>query len=234
MLPLHDVRNCTFSARLDCHYLLHLPETIGSRTLLVVALHGFGSNAETMLRLAATMFGEDHALASLEGPNQFYKDAAAEEIGYGWITRRHAPSAIRLHHDMVLHVLNEAGREYGIPPERRILLGFSQPVSLNYRLVATHSRAVRGVAAVCGGLPSDWETGPYGKVDAAVLHIARRHDEVYPPDVTGRYPERLRLRAHDVDFHLIDGGHTFPSKGRGIAEAWLARIIGSGPSAGER
>jgi predicted esterase len=230
MIPLSAVRACTYSARLDCHYLLHVPDSIDERTLLVAALHGFGSDAETMLRLAATMFGEEHALASVQGPNQFYKDLTTEEIGYGWITRRHAPSSIRLHHEMVLHVLHEAGREYGIPPERRILMGFSQPVSLNYRLAATHPQAVRGVVGVCGGLPSDWETGPYRPVDAAVLHIARRSDEVYPPKTTERFPERLKLRAPDVEFHLIEGGHRFPSKGRPLADGWMARIFG-GPGA---
>jgi len=45
------IRQCTFSARLDCHYLLHVPETADPRTVLVMTLHGFGQNPESMLRL---------------------------------------------------------------------------------------------------------------------------------------------------------------------------------------
>jgi hypothetical protein len=45
---------------------------------------------------------------------------------------------------MVLHVAEEAGREFSIPRERRLLVGFSQSVALNYRLAATHPDAVRG------------------------------------------------------------------------------------------
>jgi predicted esterase len=219
------LRHRTFSAQLDCRYLLRVPAGITPGTLLVVTLHGFSSNPETMMRLTGLMFGEQQAIASVEGPNQFYTDPKAEEVGYGWITRRHPASSIRLHHDMVLRVLEEAGRECGIPPERRILVGFSQPVGLNYRLVATYPDAVRGVAAICGGLPSDWETGSYQPVQASVLHIARRADEFYPPEVTERYPERLRLRAPDVEFHLIEGGHQFPSQARGLADRWLGRIL---------
>src|SRR5205814_2381110 len=117
---------------------------------------------------------------SLEGPNQFFLDNGTSKVGYGWNTSRHPASSIRLHHDMVLHVLHEAGAEHGIGPERRILLGFSQPVSLNYRFAATHPDAIRGVAGICGGLPGDWETGSYRPVTAAALHIARREDEYYP------------------------------------------------------
>ena len=225
LMNFQALRHCTFSAHLDCHYLLHVPDAVTPATLLVVTLHGFGSNPETMMRLTGMMAGDAHVIASLQGPNHFYTDAKAENVGYGWITRRQAASSIRLHHEMVLHVLDEAGRNCGIPPGRRILAGFSQSVGLNYRLAATHPDAVRGVVGVCGGLPSDWETGPYQAMKASVLHIARRGDEFYPPGVTEQYPQRLGLRAADVEFHLIDGGHAFPSKARVFAEPWIARII---------
>lgn len=220
-----DIRHCTFSTRLDCHYLLHVPEIVDSRTALIVSLHGFGQTPETMLKLSGKLFGSRHVIASLQGPNQFFLNDKTFDVGFGWNTSRNAASSIRLHHDMVLHVLNEAGREYAIPPERRILAGFSQPVPLNYRFAATFPGAVRGVVGVCGGLPGDWETAGYQPVTAAVLHIARREDEYYPPRVTEQYPARLRLRVKDPEFHLIDGGHRVPSGGHVIVESWLERIL---------
>jgi len=222
---MEGARRCTFSARLDCHYLLRVPERIGPRSTLVLALHGFGQTPEAMLPLTGKMMGDGHVIASLEGPNQFFLDGKTVDVGCGWVTRRHAPAGIRLHHDMVRHVLAEAGREYGIPPERRLLVGFSQPVSLNYRFAATCPDAVRGVIGLCGGLPGDWETGAYQPVKAAVLHIARRGDEFYPPPVTEQYEARLRLRVEDVEFHLLDGGHRFPSKSDVIVEGWMGRIL---------
>jgi len=226
---LDAVRHCTFSARLDCHYLVRAPEAIDARTLLVVMLHGFGQSAESILPLTEKLMGRAHVIVALEGPNQFFlprqPGESSVDVGYCWNTNRHAPGSIRLHHDMVLHVLHEVGREYGIPPERRLLAGFSQPVSLNYRLAATCPDAVRGVIGLCGGIPGDWETGNYRPVKAAVLHVARREDEYYPPAVTELYAEKLRLRVEDVEFHLIDGGHRFPSKGNVLVEGWLGRIL---------
>ena len=219
------LRERTFSACLECRYLLHIPDAVDSRTLLVVTLHGFGQNPETMLYLTGRMFGPQHVIASLQGPNQFFLGASTREVGYGWNTNRRAAAAIRLHHDMVQHVLDEAGVECGIDGSRRILAGFSQPVSLNYRFAATFPGAVRGVVAVCGGLPGDWETAAYQPVTAAVLHIARREDEYYPPAVTETYADRLRLRVSDAEFHLIEGGHRMPSAGRAIIENWLGRIL---------
>ena len=122
-----------FSARLDCRYLLRPGEPGGG---LVVALHGFSSNPEVMLRLTERMVGPRHAIASLEAPYGFFLGKDKRDVGYGWATNKRHADSVRLHHDMVRHTLEEAGRELGVPAERRVLLGFSQPVSLNYRFVA--------------------------------------------------------------------------------------------------
>src|ERR1051326_708247 len=145
---LNALRQYSFSARLDCHYLLRAPEAIDAGAALVLALHGFGQDAESMLPLTEKLIGRRHVIASLEGPNQFFLPGKPGEVGFGWVGARHAPTSIRLHHEMVLHVLNEAGREYGIRQERRVLLGFSQSVSLNYRFAATWPDSVRGEAIV--------------------------------------------------------------------------------------
>ena len=220
-----EVQQRSFSARLDAHYLISVPEVINSGTPLVVALHGFGSNPETMLKLTELLFDEPAVIAALQGPNQFFLGEKEREVGYGWNTNRRAAESIRLHHEMVLHVLDETGREWGIGAERRLLAGFSQPVSLNYRFAATHPAAVRGVVGICGGLPGNWEDGSYQAVEAALLHIARRGDEYYPPAVTEHYAERLRLRAADVEFHMLDGGHRVPSQGHALVSAWVSRVL---------
>jgi predicted esterase len=126
---------------------------------------------------------------------------------------------------MVLHVLDEAGSQFDIPPARRLLLGFSQAVALNYRLAATCPEALRGVIAVCGGLPGDWDEGDYRTVSAAILHLARDQDEYYPSNVSVHYPERLRRRAADVEFHLVGGGHQMPSGGKTLVGPWMERIL---------
>jgi phospholipase/carboxylesterase len=216
----------TFSAQLGCRYLIHVPEKIDARTVLVAALHGFSSNAEDMLGLTLRMTGPHHVIAAIEGPYGFFVSSEANRVGYGWITNRRPAESIRLHHEMVLHVLEEAGRECNIPAERRLLLGFSQPVSLNYRFAGAHPRAVRGVVGICGGLPGDWDDQHPGRIGAAVLHIARGQDEFYPAERTEQYPPRLRLRCDDVEFHLLDGTHRFPSRSGPVWDTWLNRILG--------
>jgi phospholipase/carboxylesterase len=215
----------SFQSRLDCHYLLQVPDLVDQQTPLVVTLHGFGGNPEDMLKLTDRLFDTPPVIAALQGPFQFFLSPAAREVGYGWITGCRPSESIRLHRDMVLHVLEEAGSEFGIPSDRRLLVGFSQSVALNYRFAAARPDAVRGLIAVCGGLPSGWDDLPHQQIDASVLHIAARQDEYYPPSVTESYPERLRRHAADVEFHLIDGGHRMPGSARAIVTPWLRHIL---------
>jgi predicted esterase len=215
----------TFSARLECRYLLHTPDQIGPQTVLVCALHGFGQNPEDMLGLTRHMVGKHHAVAAIEGPYGFFLGAGTTQVGYGWITNQRPAESIRLHHDMVLHVLEEAGTILAIPASRRILLGFSQSVSLNYRFAAAHPNSVRGVVGICGALPSDWDDEHPVPIQPSVLHIARDQDEFYPAVRTEQYARRLRLRCEDVEFQLLEGGHRFPSRAGPIWENWLNRIL---------
>jgi len=215
----------TFLSHLECRYLLHTHAEIGDETLLALTLHGYGSNPEVMLRLTRAMLGDELVIASIQAPSQFYlKQTPDSPVGYCWATHSHSEESVRMHHEMLLYVIEELEKRFQIPSSRRILVGFSQPVGLNYRFAATHPSQIGGVIGICGGVPKDWEEGSYQKVSAALLHIARREDEIYPPSVTEKYADRLRLRADDVEFHLLDGGHRFPSKGGVIAEAWLQRL----------
>lgn len=181
-----------------------------------------------MLRLTERLFSTQPVIVSLQGPYQFFLRSNTDDVGYGWITSKRPIESTRLHHDMVSH--DEVGGEFGIPCSHRLLVGFSQPVSLNYRFAATCTGAVRGVIGICGGVPSDWETGAYQPVSAAILHIARQADEYYPPNVTDSYLDRLRRRAGDVEFHLVDGGHQMPSRGRLIVDPWMNRLLCERPS----
>jgi predicted esterase len=211
-----EIEACSFAARIDCRYLVQRPDEAGS------PVQGYGMDAETMLRLVSTWF-PGNTIISMQAPHPFYRDVHTREVGYSWATHAQSEESVRLHHEMLLHVLAATGDR----PERRLLVGFSQPVGLNYRFAATYPGAVRGVIGVCGGMPKDWETGArYGQVDAALLHIARSEDEIYPAALTRQYPARLGIRAQDAEFLELPGGHRFPSLAQPAVQDWVKRKFG--------
>jgi predicted esterase len=184
-----------------------------------------------MLRLTTMALGEDAIIASLRAPNQHYLSSGplgtpvpGSEIGYNWGTNRHSELNIALHHQIVQKVSGELRQRFDITRRRLILMGFSQPVGLNYRFIGTHPDAAGGVIAMCGGVPKDWEADKYGRVEAPILHIARSEDEFFPEAVASGFPERLRVHAANVEFHMLPGKHRFPSKASGILRGFLEKI----------
>jgi predicted esterase len=222
------------AVHLEAEYLLHVPSVVDERTLLVLTLHGYGSNPEVMLRLSAMALGEDAIIASLRAPNQHYLSSgplgtpvAGSEIGYNWGTTRHAALNIQLHHEMVRTVSEELRARFEIPVRHVILMGFSQPVGLNYRFIGTYPDAAAGVIAMCGGVPKDWEEDKYGRVEAPILHISRSEDEFFPEAVALGFPDRLRAHAANVEFHMLPGKHRFPSKAGGLIREFTEKIRAS-------
>jgi predicted esterase len=226
--PIPATEHRSFRVPIECRYLLEAPQSAGPDSILAVALHGYGMNAAVMLSLARRLLGPEPILASIEAPNQFYlsmHSPDSSEIGYNWGTRAHWRSAVTVHHDMVRSVLAECRARFDVPRRRCLLAGFSQPVGLNYRFAATWPAEAAGVIGICGGVPRDWEEASYSPVDAALLHIARDQDEYYPPETAARFAGRLRLRAADVEFHMLAGAHRFPSQASRIVQPWLERVF---------
>ena len=220
----------SFPVRLECRYLLHVPQQPQAGSVLVLTLHGYGSNPESMLRLTVGLVGNEHIVAALQGPNEHYQNApgATATAAYNWGIRDHWESAVRLHHEIVTEALGALRNRFQIPARRCLLVGFSQPVGLNYRYVGSNPDQVGGVVGLCGGVPRDWEDSKYQSVSAPILHISRDQDEFYPQEVAAQFGARLRKHASDVEHHLLPGGHRFPSKAHVIARPWMERVFGGG------
>ena len=224
------VETGSFTASLPCRYLLRTPPQ-SRDPLLILSLHGYGSNPEDMLRLTTLAVGEGHVIAAMQGPFQQYLGAtpgASSEVGYNWGVRQHHEDAILLHHEIVTTALDRLTTRFGIPHAQAVLVGFSQPVGLNYRFIGTYPDRAGAVIGICGGVPRDWEENKYRPVEAPILHISRDADEFFPVETVNRFPDRLRVHARDVEFHLLPGGHRFPSKARTIIQPWLQRVFAAG------
>ena len=214
-----------FELPLRCRYLVRPGTAPTERSLVFLALHCHAMTPELMLGLTTSLIGDEHTIAALQGPYQIWvngDDAQRSKVAFHWSTSFEPEHSRRLHHQMILRVLEECRLE----PARAVLLGYSQSVSLNYRFVCAHPEAVRGVIGVCGGLPGDWDQET-ARSNAAVLHICTREDQYYPTQVTDTYAERLRRRIADVEVHTLEGGHRIPSAAGPFIRNWLGRVFGA-------
>lgn len=218
----------TLTAEVKLYYDMFTPNDAPSP--LLIALHGYGSNKGWMMREAQLCVPDDFAIAALQGFHQHLKEPKEQggplRYGFGWLTNFHPEDSVALHQRGLLELIVGLVDKGIADPERVFLLGFSQTCALNYRFSFTHTKILRGVIGICGGLPGDWETSKlYSPTEAAVLHLSGTQDEFYPPGRVADYAERLHLRARDVEVKSYDAGHELSAAMREDVRVWLQSKI---------
>lgn len=210
------------------YYDLYQPQTPGPLPLLV-ALHGYGGDKVSMMRLARRINDRDYVIASLQGPHQHLVHPTKEkpELGYGfgWLSNFRPEESVALHHRAVRRIIGELGEAGTIDPARVFLLGFSQSVGVNFRFAFTHTEMVRGVIAICGGIPGDWESeGKYQKGAVDVLYIAGEKDQFYTPERVRAAAEALKRRARSVQLRIFETGHEVPREAHALIDEWMKDV----------
>ncbi|MGI8818704.1 MAG: alpha/beta hydrolase [Gemmatimonadales bacterium] len=111
----------------------------------MVMLHGRGATAESILSLAQALDAPDFAyLAPQAGGNSWWPQSFLAPIANNEPGISSAMEAVE-------ETLRQTAAA-GIPPERTLLLGFSQGACLAAEFAARHARRYGGVAALSGGL----------------------------------------------------------------------------------
>ena len=223
------------TAPIRCYYDLELPrrKRAGGRCPPLIALHGFRGNKDSMMRVAGRIADGRMIVASLQGPYQFYfrlgEVQNKHNVGFGWGTNFKMEESVALHHRNVAALIDHLAARFHADKERVFLLGFSQACSFNYRFVFTHPQRVRGVIAVCGGVPGDWnESSAYRQAQTHVLHIAATEDEWYSRQKNLEFRRQLAQRAASLDFRFYKSSHRFPRAAIPHIRRWiLDRASGS-------
>jgi predicted esterase len=155
--------------------VLFTGSSIDQAQAAMVMIHGRGATARSILALAEELKQPHFAYVAPQAanetwyPNRFLAPIASNEP---WLT-----SALTFVEEL-LTKLTQAG----IPPERTVILGFSQGACLALEFVARHAQRYGGVVGLSGGL-----IGPDGT------------PRDYPGSLAGT---PVFLGCSDVDFHI--------------------------------
>ncbi len=212
-----------------CYYDLYVPDGVGPKPLLI-ALHGYGGDKASMMRLARRINERDYVIAALQGPHQHLirPQDRSQGLGYGfgWLTNFKPEESVALHHRNLNQIIDTLTAESVAEPTKVFLLGFSQAVGVNFRYAFTHPDRLRGVIAICGGIPGDWEgEGKYQTSDFDVLYIAGEKDEFYPPDRIKQNARALERRARSVELRIFNASHEVPREAYQVIDRWIAQHL---------
>jgi len=114
-------------------------------TRAVIAIHGRGASAEDIIGLNRVIDGPGFAWLAPDAPNHtWYPHSFLAPVERN---QPHLDSALSLIGDLLREIENS-----GVPPERVVLLGFSQGACLASEFVARHPRRYGGLVVFSGGL----------------------------------------------------------------------------------
>lgn len=198
----------------------------------VVGLHGYAMSAPPFLALMGRFVPSRFLRVAVEGPFSTIAPGedlgAVRKIGYHWGTSARSGETREVHRAAVSLAV-EWAVEQGADPDRIVLLGFSQPCSLNYRVaVDPPARPFAAVVALCGGVPGEWTKE--GEPTAAsrgtrVLHLSARQDSFYPMEKAATFRQRLSPRFPLVEHLFVEGGHNLPWKAFATLGAFLDTVV---------
>jgi predicted esterase len=182
----------------------------------VVMVHGRGATAESILTLAPALAMDGVAFLAPQaggGTNQWYP------LGFMAPIERNEPgitSGMRA----IARVLDTVAAA-GVPPERTLLLGFSQGACLATEFAARHARRYGGVAGLSGGLigPDGTPRDYPGSLDGTPVFLGCS-------DVDGHIPAARVRESADVLRRL--GGEVtmrlYPGMGHLVNEDEIAEV----------
>jgi predicted esterase len=223
-----DAIEALLSVEVPLRVLARPPREGSGPAPVLLGMHGYGMNAESLLTILSRTAPPRFLVLSLQGPHSTLVtgvDDPETKRGFHWgVSPR--PEDNRLVHRRAAEAALRWGAANGGDRSRTVLAGFSQPCSFNYRLAADPPDGMpfSAVLAFCGGVPGEW-TAP-GEPTAAsaacdVLHVSTNQDPYYPESRIASYAEILASRFHSAAHRRYDGGHNVPSKSFPDVRAFL-------------
>lgn len=225
---MSEITEQQIQQQIDCYYDLYIPDGDQPKPL-IIALHGYGGDKTSMMRMMRNINENDYVIACLQGPHQHMIIPPPSDkpgIGFGWLTNFKPEESVALHHRNVSRIIENLIHQGIADPRNIFLLGFSQAVGVNFRFAFTQANLLRGVIAICGGIPGDWKTeGKYSGDNLDVLYIGTERDEFYTPDRIKNFSEALQLRARSVELQMFDDIHKVPRSSYQAIDKWIKRQL---------
>lgn len=208
---------------INLYYDLLVPENLEKNAPLLISVHGYGAHKRYMMREAQLVAPENFVIASLQAPNQHFRQTdAGYKIGFGWLTDYKSEESVKVHQNFINQVAENLAEKLSIDENKIYLFGFSQACALNLRYAFTFPEKVKAFVGICGGIPSDLETNEiYKPLDADTFYLYSDEDEFYSLEKYESYVERLEKKVSRLETKKYHATHEITDEMRRDIKKWL-------------
>ena len=209
---------------LSLQYLLRPAQATTESPALLILLHGVGSNERDLFGLAPDLdprFTVISARAPLTLPYG----------GFGWYPVQFTPrgpvidtAEARKSQALLNQFIEQAQAALDVPPERTLLMGFSQGAIMSLNTMLTNPEGIGGVVAMSGRLLPDAESTyvPPERLDGfPVIVVHGTFDDVLPIGDGRAVRTLLEQRPVKLTYHEYTMGHHISDDSFAAIQRWL-------------
>jgi phospholipase/carboxylesterase len=223
-MPAEPVFVYPSSAMANLLYAAHVPE--GEDLPAVIALHGWGANAQDLLGLAPMLFDGKAMMLCPQGPVELSVGGGMK--GYGWFPLVPGapadPVAFAAAAERLRTFLDDVLPRYPIDPKRTVIAGFSQGGVMAYELGLRDPKRFAGLMAL-----STWFPDPLVESlpklpehqDFPVLLLHGTRDPMLPIERARESREALRPFGVSITYREFDMGHEIRQDALKVLLRWL-------------
>lgn len=193
------------------YYAVLSPET-KARVPLLIVLHGFGQVAAEFIKIFAPLAPSGILVAAPQAPHQYYKNLAERTVGFSWLTRYERDQSIQDFAAYMEKFYALLQKEHRIDAQRVFVLGFSQGVSMAYRMWAHSTVRVSGIIACGGDMPPDIAEKLHALPPVKTLLVHGRSDHIVPLHKAHEAFTLLSNVGLPVELFEFEGEHFIPSE----------------------
>jgi phospholipase/carboxylesterase len=205
-------------------YAAHVPK--GENLPVVIALHGWGANAQDLLGLAPSLFDGKAIVLCPQGPVELNVGGGMK--GYGWFPLVPGtppdPAAFAASADQLRAFVDDVLQRYSIDPKRIALLGFSQGGVMAFELALRDPKRFAALAALSTWFPDVLaETLPKlpEHEDFPVLIIHGTRDSMLPIERARESRELLRPFGVSITYREFEMAHEIRQDALAVLLRWL-------------
>ncbi len=209
---------------LALQYLVKAPKTVDSKTILIVLLHGYGSNEADLISLADQLPANAIVL-SARAP------ITLRENSYAWYNID-GPNAAGSHTDetfrslgLARQFIDQAAKKYKIPALRTYVGGFSQGAIMSLDIALTQPEQIHGAIVMSGRLQEEIKPKAVStdRVNKVAIFIAHGTEDKVIPIGKGR-EEKAWLDSKHIryEYHEYPMVHTISREEMVDIQKWFA------------
>jgi phospholipase/carboxylesterase len=159
----------------------------------------------------------------------FTLDMGGWGVGYAWYDLGPEQSAtIAESRQQLLALLDEAAAEFGVPPERTLLAGFSQGAVMTFEAGLRCARPLAGLIALSGYIPEPSVLAQEAAADRArpILIAHGTRDEIVPVEASRIAHRTLTALGYPVEYREYPIGHNISPDEILFIRDWTAARLG--------